>query len=64
MSDLISREMAIDHIKNRLYQTAVNNLDSDTITTFSKACESIADNRIEDWINEIPRVSVAGLEGR
>lgn len=48
MSDLISRQEAIAHIKQRLYETQLNN------DTEHPYYEEIADNRIETWINELP----------
>lgn len=50
MSDLISRQEAIAHIKNRLYEMSFN------IDAEHPYYEEIADNRIETWINELPSV--------
>lgn len=54
MSDLISRQEISDIIKTRLYQTALNN--DEYITSYAKACEDIAENRIDTWINEAKSV--------
>ena len=40
-----------DHLKNRLIQTAMNNME--TIMPYSKVCEDIVDNRIDIWIDEV-----------
>lgn len=37
-------------IKERLYETALNNIDS--APNFAEACEEIADNRIDTWIDD------------
>jgi hypothetical protein len=48
MDSLISRQSAIDHLKKRLYETALNNVsDADLY-------QEIADNRIDIWVNEMP----------
>lgn len=46
--DLISRQAAIDHLKKRLYETALNN------NTEHPYYEEIADNRVDIWLNELP----------
>ena len=50
--DTISRQAAIEHLKKRLIETAINN------TGVTARCDSIfedtADNRIGTWINEVP----------
>lgn len=48
MDDLISRQAATKHLKHRLYQTAMNNVD------LAGVFSEIADNRIETWIEEVP----------
>lgn len=52
MDDLISRHAAIEHLKKRLIETAINNVG------LRAPCDSIfadiADNKIETWIMEIP----------
>ena len=40
-----------DHLKNRLMQTAMNNME--TIMPYSKVCEDIVDNRLDTWIEEV-----------
>lgn len=51
---LIDRLELSDHIKNRLIQTAMNNME--TIMPYSKVCEDIVDNRIDTWIDEVKTV--------
>ena len=43
-----------DHIKNRLIQTAMNNME--TIMSYDEVCIDIVDNRIDTWINEVKTV--------
>ena len=52
MSDLINRQEAIDHLKIRLVETALNNFG--TIASSEKIYEDIADNRVETWLRELP----------
>lgn len=47
MSDLIDRQLVTEHIKKRLYETALNNIEV-------SAYEEMAANRIDVWINEVP----------
>ena len=71
MSDLINRQAAIQHLKKRLYETALNNI------TEHPYYEELADNRVDVWLNELPpaqtegwmernkeRILQAGMEGR
>ena len=51
MSGLINRQKVLDHIRTRLFETALNNVGY--ITTYDKVCEDIAINRIDTWINEM-----------
>lgn len=53
--DAISREEAILHISERLYETAMNN--QGYKITMDKACEDIAVDRLKTWINELPSVT-------
>lgn len=52
MKDMIYRKAAIEHLKKRLIETAINNVG------VIARCDSIfgdtADNRIGPWINELP----------
>ena len=48
-ADTISRQDAIEHLKKRLYESALNN---DGIA--SKIFEEIADNRVQIWVDELP----------
>lgn len=59
-NDLISREEATSTIKSMLYQTALNNVESD-----EKAAQlygDIADNRIETWLGLVDSVDAAPVE--
>ena len=51
---LIDRLELSDHIKNRMIQTAMNNME--TIMPYSKVCEDIVDNRIDTWIDEVKTI--------
>jgi methyl coenzyme M reductase subunit D len=51
---LIDRLELSDHIKNRLIQTAMNNME--TILPYSKVCTDIVDNRIDIWIDEVKTI--------
>ena len=48
MNDLISRQAAVEHLKKRLYETALNNV------TEHPYYEDIADNRVSVWFEEVP----------
>lgn len=48
MSDLISRQAVIEHLKKRLYETAINN------NTEHPYYEEMADNRVSVWLEEVP----------
>ena len=48
-SDTISRRQTLEHLKKRLYESALNN---DGIA--SKIFEEIADNRVQIWVDELP----------
>ncbi len=51
---LIDKKELSDHIKNRLIQTAMNNME--TILPYSKVCTDIVDNRIDTWIDEVKTI--------
>jgi hypothetical protein len=51
---LIDRLELSDHIKNRLIQTAMNNME--TILPYSQVCTDIDDNRIDTWIDEVKTI--------
>ena len=51
---LIDKTELSDHIKNRLIQTAMNNME--TILPYSKVCTDIVDNRIDIWIDEVKTI--------
>ena len=48
MDDVISRQAAIEHLKKRLYETALNNV------TEHPYYEEMADNRVSVWLKEVP----------
>lgn len=48
-TDTISRQDAIEHLKKRLYESALNNEG-----VVSETMEEIADNRIRIWMDELP----------
>lgn len=50
MSDSISRQAAIEHLKKRLYETALNN-DAE-----HPYYEEMADNRVSVWLGEVPTI--------
>lgn len=50
MDDLISRQAAIEHLKKRLYETALNN------DTEHPYYEEMADNRVSVWLEELPSI--------
>ncbi len=54
MGDLISRQAAIDHLKKRLYETALNSI------TEHPYYEDLADNRVDVWLNELPSAERRG----
>lgn len=58
MSDLISRQAAIEHLKKRLYETALNNV------TEHPYYEEMADNRVSVWLKEVPSVQPQRMRGR
>lgn len=51
---LIDKLELSDHIKNRLIQTAMNNME--IIMPYSKVCTDIVDNRIDTWIDEVKTI--------
>lgn len=57
---LIDRLELSDHIKNRLIQTAMKNME--TILPYSEACIDIVDNRIDTWIDEVKTIIEADTE--
>ena len=48
LNDTISRQAAIEHLKKRLYETALNNV------TEHPYYEDMADNRVSVWLEEVP----------
>ena len=47
-TDTISRKQAIEHLKKRLYETALNN------SAEYPCYEEMADNRVDIWMREVP----------
>lgn len=45
--DVVSRQAAIEHLKKRLYETALNSI------TEHPYYEELADNRVDVWLNEL-----------
>lgn len=56
MSDLISRADAIEAVKKRLYETAMNNMEHGDIYT------DIAENRIGIWLSALPSADAVEYE--
>jgi hypothetical protein len=54
MSDLIKRADAIEAVKKRLYETAMNNMEDGDIYA------DIAEYRIDIWLSEIPSAEATG----
>lgn len=50
MSDLISRQAAIEHLKTRLYETAWNN------PQIGYPYAEMAENRVGVWLEEVPTI--------
>ena len=59
MNDLISRQNAIEHIKHRLIETALNNVGYCSYD-ISDVYKDISENRIETWIKELPSAQKTG----
>ena len=51
-SDTISRQAAINHLKNRLIETALNNVG--IMANADDVYREMSENRIDVWIDEIP----------
>lgn len=49
---MIYRKAAIEHLKKRLIETAINNVG--VIARCDSIFEDTADNRIGPWLNELP----------
>lgn len=52
--DTIYRQAAIQHLKKRLYETALNSI------TEHPYYEEMADNRVDVWLNELPSAEQQG----
>lgn len=53
MKDLISRQAALEHLKNRLYETELNS--NARLPYYAE----MADNRVSVWLNEVPTIDPA-----
>jgi hypothetical protein len=53
--DSISKRMVIDHLKRRLYETALNNVGN--VGNSDVIYQEIADNRIDIWLNELEGIN-------
>lgn len=51
---LINKEQAIDKIKKRLFETALNNVGIKQ--NIDETLVDVAENRLENWFNELPSV--------
>ena len=51
---LINKEQAIDKIKKRLFETAVNNVGIKQ--NIDETLADVAENRLENWFNELPSI--------
>ena len=58
LNDTISRQAAIEHLKKRLYETALNNV------TEHPYYEDMADNRVSVWLEEVPSAQPERKTGR
>ena len=54
MDDLISRQQAIDKIKQRLFETAFNNVGIKQ--NIDETLVDVAENRLETWFDEQPTI--------
>lgn len=58
MGRTIDADVALEHIKKRLYETALNNSPDPVGPTFAVTpdviYQDIAENRIETWLSEVP----------
>lgn len=52
--DAVSRKALKEHLRARLYESAINNTDYTCVA--SETFEDIADNRLDIWISELPSV--------
>ena len=57
MRKFIDAEQALEHIRQRLYESAINNTNYECKA--SEVFEVIADSRIQVWIDELNAVDVA-----
>ena len=54
VDDTISRQAAINYLKKRLMQTALNNIG--IMTSADNLYRDMSENRIDVWLNEMPTV--------
>ena len=62
MDKLISQQAAIDKIKKRLFETAFNNIGIKQ--NVDETLVDVAENRLENWFNELPSVQPERLKGK
>ena len=60
--DTISRQAAIDKIKKRLFETALNNVGIKQ--NVDETLVDVAENRLEIWFNELPSIHSERKTGR
>ena len=56
MARYIEADEALKNIKKMLYETALNNFDTDR--KFADDCEEIAEHRLATWIDYVPTADV------
>lgn len=52
--DAVNRQEAIDKIRKRLFETAFNNVGIKQ--NIDETLEDVAENRLENWFNELPSI--------
>lgn len=66
--DAISKSKTLEHLKKRLYETAINNvgctLEKAKMDDISGVFTEIAENRIDTWINELPPIQPKAKAGK
>lgn len=66
--DAISKSKTLEHLKKRLYETAMNNvgctLEMANMDDISGVFADIAENRIDTWINELPPIQPRAKVGK
>jgi rubrerythrin len=62
MGRLIDEDSAIDKITKRLFETAFNNVGIKQ--NIDETLVDVAENRLENWFNELPSVQPERLKGK